>query len=240
MRLIFFMAIARSALSRCEQSGLVDLVVTAHSAHVKKADVFSPSDPYAQVSVGEVTHRTAAEADTNHPEWNEKLFFPCSNRSTRLHVDILDYDSLGSDELLMYSHWDSWDNAPVQTKKLYNKNHEGAEYWVLLAVNWTVAEKREACPASCTDGRTCAEIDSNFGITEGICDNAGKQVATRLHSIEITGKFRKESAHSKLHRAGTQNLTSHCRETPTRPFAHREIPVPAARDRGPKKSGYLT
>jgi hypothetical protein len=148
-------------ISACETEGLVNVKVNVHSAHVKSKDWISESDPYAWVKLGLQTKHTMANSNTNNPEWNEILEFPCTDVSTQMIVGVSDYDTFGGDDLLMWAEWTDWATAQNgQITKLFNQNREDAKYWVYVSANRT-DEEIEPPPGSDSEAPTPAPQQSS-------------------------------------------------------------------------------
>ena len=153
--------------------GLFDLTVSVHRAHVKSADLFSASDPYAVVSIGAETQRTDSLPDTNSPAWEEAFTFPCANPDDKLKFAVRDYDLFTADDLLFKAEWIDWAPVAPETQKLYNNGNNASKYWLLASVN-TSDPILHVCPSTCGGSFTCDEIDDEYGLRDGVCDKGGE------------------------------------------------------------------
>jgi hypothetical protein len=168
--------VSASESKGCIAEGLFDLTLKVFRAHVKKSDIITGSDPYTQVSIGVKSMRTSSKSNTNTPRWNELLVFSCINATSTIQVMVLDHDLLGADDLLLEANWVDWAAgvSPV-TRRLYNKNKEMSSYWIEIQANYTLAPVKEKCLPTCM-GQSCSEIDAQYGILDGVCDEGGLEL----------------------------------------------------------------
>ena len=115
--------------------------------NLAKKDAFSDSDPYIKILLGDkelVNEKKRAFKDCRNCKWYQ--YYDLSIElpgSSKLRIQVMDYDSLFSDELIgetsidiedryFDNRWQALQNKPIEVRQLYNPDYERSQGEVLM------------------------------------------------------------------------------------------------------------
>ena len=113
--------------------GETELRVELNRAHVDDADPLwgaGHSDVYVVLTCGTTAKTSTYIDDDDHPTWDEFFYFGCQAIGSEIQAQLMDYDSLDSDDELFTVSTTDWVSGE---QKLYNANDDD-EYVVLTLV----------------------------------------------------------------------------------------------------------